>query len=54
MSDLYTKRGYADRQEYLQSIAEEYGVHEDFVFSLADVLGPSEDFDGLIAVLEDM
>ena len=54
MSDLDVKRGFANRQEYLHSIAEEYGVHEDFVFSLADVLGPSEDFDGLIAVIEDM
>lgn len=45
---------YKDREGYLKSLAEEYGVDLDTVLSLADLLGPSEDFDGLINALEDM
>lgn len=54
MSDIYKQKGFENRQAYLKSVAEEYGTHEDFVFSLAEVLGPNEDFDGLIAVIEEM
>ena len=52
--DVYRQKGYKDRYEYLDSLAEEYGVSKMVVYSLADLLGPSEDFDGLINALEDM
>jgi hypothetical protein len=53
MKDLneYQLNGYANRREYLESLCEEYP--RDIVFALADILGSSEDFDGLITSLED-
>ena len=53
-SDIYKQKGYKNRNEYLDSLAEEYTVSKMIVYSLADMLGPSEDFDGLINALEDM
>jgi hypothetical protein len=50
----YTEAGYNSRKEYLLSLVEEYDVDKETVFSLASMLGPSEDFDGLIAALEDV
>ena len=46
----YQRQGYADRNAYLKSLAEDYG---DIVYVLASVLPESEDFDGLITELED-
>lgn len=51
---IYMQNGYRDRQEYLESLAEDYGVDLDTVLLLADMLGPNEDFDGLVTSLEDM
>lgn len=51
---IYTENGYANRKDYLDSMAAEYGVDRESVYMLADVLGKSEDFDGLITELEDM
>ena len=47
----YTANGYASRRDYLESLTDEYPA--DMVFALADILGPGEDFDGLITALED-
>jgi len=44
---------YTERMEYLQGLAEDYGVPTDVVLSLAEILGPNEDHDGLIVSLED-
>lgn len=52
--DVYRQKGYKDRYDYIESLADEYGVSKMVVYSLADMLGPSEDFDGLINALEDM
>lgn len=41
------------RQEHLRCVAEDYGVALDVVVSLAELLGESEDFDGLITSVED-
>lgn len=51
MEDVYVENGYANREEYLQALCDEYP--EDAVRALADVLGPEEDFDGLVTMLED-
>lgn len=48
---IYTDNGYADRQDYLDSLREEYGEAVDL---LIGVLPASEDFDGLITSLEDL
>ena len=41
------------RKEYLEDLASEYDVPEEIVFAVADLLGPNEDYDGLICMLED-
>ena len=47
----YQLNGYANRKEYLEELCEEYP--RDIVYALSDILGSSEDFDGLITSLED-
>lgn len=47
----YTDNGFANRKEYLESLMEEYPA--DLVMTLAGLLGPEEDFDGLVTMLED-
>lgn len=48
----YEEEGFANREEYLDSLSSEYA--KEFVLTLASVLGPGEDFDGLISSLEGM
>jgi hypothetical protein len=50
MSNPYIANGFANREEYLDSLREEYGGLVDI---LSDLLGPEEDFDGLVTDLED-
>jgi hypothetical protein len=47
---IYQENGYKDRQDYLDSLREDYGEAVDL---LTSILPPSEDFDGLITSLED-
>jgi hypothetical protein len=47
---VYQDNGYADRKAYLAELAQDYGPT---VYILAAMLGPNEDFDGLITTLED-
>lgn len=49
---VYQENGFANRQEYLESLCEEYPRRT--VMAMASMLGPSEDFDGLVTGLEDM
>ena len=51
--EVYQENGYKNRDDYLNSLSEDYGVPIDAVLVLAEVLGPDEDFDGLISNLED-
>lgn len=51
--NIYQQNGYADRDDYLICLAEDYGVSIEDVYSLADILGENEDFDGLVSALED-
>ena len=50
---IYTDNGYASRREYLTELALDMGIKVEDVFALADILGPNEDFDGLVTMLED-
>jgi len=50
---VYIKKGYTNRKDYLRSLADEYCVPCEAVFALAAMLGPDEDFDGLVTSLED-
>lgn len=49
----YTDNGYKNRADYLRCMSEEYGVPINIVLMLADMLGPNEDFDGLVTALAD-
>ena len=48
-----TEQGYQSRRDYLQCLADDYGVPFSTVCGMAAMLGPSEDFDGLVTSLED-
>lgn len=50
---IYTENGYANRREYLDSLADDFGIDNETVYALASILGKSEDFDGLVSALED-
>jgi hypothetical protein len=52
--NAYTRNGYKDRADYLDSLADDYGVDSYMMGMLADIMGESEDFDGLVSELEDM
>lgn len=46
MSNVYCENGFNDREDYGLDL-------EQVVRPIADLLGPTEDFDGLIDMLED-
>ena len=50
---VYAQSGFRDRKDYLSHLAEDYGLELDTVLAIANVLGPNEDFDGLVIALED-
>jgi hypothetical protein len=52
-NEQYKAQGYKDRDDYLKSLAEDFGIEMMAVRMIADMLGPSEDFDALIIELED-
>ena len=52
--ERYQEDGAIDRFGYLESLADDHGVEFDVVLTLVDVLGPEEDFDGLVTSLEDL
>ena len=54
MSNVYVRKGYKNRKDYLNNLAVDYGVDRITVYSLANMLGATEDFDGLISALEDI
>ena len=52
--NIYQQNGYTDRDDYLTCLSEDYGVPIESVYSLAEMLGENEDFDGLVSALEDI
>jgi hypothetical protein len=51
---IYTEFGYESRRNYLESLADDHGVDLETVMFLSSVLGPSEDFDGLVSAVQDI
>jgi hypothetical protein len=51
--NVYQQNGYANRKEYLKSLADDFGISYSEVAMIANMLGESEDWDGLICSLED-
>ena len=52
--NIYQEHGCSDRLEYLENLADNYSLDIECVLTMADLLGPSEDFDGLVSALEDV
>ena len=50
--NIYRENGYADRDDYLNRLSEDYGVSIEDVYELAEILGENEDFDGLAVLLK--
>ena len=50
---VYQEHGYETRRAYLEGLADDFGIPPSTVFALASMLGPNEDFDGLVTSLED-
>jgi len=53
MENIYEQNGYDTRAEYLKYLASDHGIDLDIVLNLAEILGPNEDFDGLVTTLQD-
>ena len=51
--NIYQENGYAERDDYLTCLSEDYGVPIEDVYSRAEMLGEHGDFDGLVCALED-
>lgn len=51
--DIYQENGFKNRHDYLANLADDYGVDALTVITLADMLGPNEDFDGLVSAIQD-
>jgi len=54
VNSIYNLKGFKNRREYLENVADDYGVDVESVFALADLLGPEEDFDGLVSTVQDI
>ena len=52
--NIYQEEGYKSRRDYLDSLAEDFGIDKQTVYALASIFGSIEDFDGLVTALEDM
>jgi hypothetical protein len=53
IKNVYKENGYKNRNHYLECLAEEYGVDPQTVSTLANLMGPNEDFDGLVSEVRD-
>jgi len=51
--NIYQENGFANRRDYLENLALDYGMNKTEVFTIASLLGRDEDFDGLVSMLDD-
>lgn len=51
--NIYQEHGYYNRTDYLRCLSEDWDMPFMTVKMLANMLGPEEDFDGLVTALED-
>lgn len=50
---IYKKKGFENRQDYINYLSDTYNIPVEFIITLSETLGQSEDFDGLIAACMD-
>ena len=48
------EKGYKSLDEYLTNLSEDYGVDLETVYAMADFMGETELFDGLVSMIGDM
>lgn len=53
MSNVYVDNGYKNRDDYLECLSVDFDIDLEDVYCMADMLGPTEDFDGLVTHLGD-
>ena len=51
--NTYQEMGYENREDYLKSLADDFDLTICDVKLIADVLGDTEDFDGLVTTLDE-
>lgn len=51
--NIYKEHGFANRNEYLEYLSENYDVDLDAVVALSELFGEEEDFDGLVSAVAD-
>lgn len=51
---ILKENGYENLNEYLENLSEDTGADIETVYMMADLLGESELFDGLVSSLGDM
>lgn len=51
---ILKENGYENLNEYLENLSEDTGADIDIVYMMADLLGETELFDGLVSALGDM
>jgi hypothetical protein len=52
-ADVYQDNGYKNRTEYLQELSLDHDVSIETVNLYSDLIGASEDFDGLVSSLQE-
>lgn len=50
---IYQQEGYDSRRDYLNCLADDYGLDVEEVYAIASILGSTEDFDGLVSHCQD-
>ena len=50
--NVYEENGFKDREAYLEYLCEDFD--SEMVYTVAELLGEDEDFDGLVTSLEDL
>ena len=53
-TNVYQENGYLNRNQYLEELAEYYDLPVRKVKKLANMLGPEEDFDMLVSMVEEL
>jgi len=51
--EVLQDNGFDTLEDYLQDLSEQYGVPEDVIHSLYELLGETELFDGLVSAVQD-
>ena len=54
MKDIYTENGYENRYDYLNKLADRFGLEYDTVKTIADGFGAEEDFQATVWFFEYM